>query len=145
MGNIGYYLGDGGGNIHYFNPAYTADGSTAITSQCISKRLDFLDQYPQLFDREKTVHGAKLTYIDKGAVSVTVSVSADGGTNWSTDTNTVGTAGADGTIKTMDFDFIVPGEYFNVKIYHSATTGVFEWVQLELEIEDMGEHFYKST
>jgi len=141
MGNYAYYLGDTNGKIFKFDSSYTADGTTAIATQCITRRLDFLDQLPELADRNKTIHGVKLTYVDKGAISVVVSVSSDGGTNWSTNTKTIGTVGADGVVKTKTFNFIETGQFFNVKIYHSATTGSLQWIQLEIELEDAGEHF----
>ena len=138
------FLGDTNGKIYKFSSAAVADDTTAIGCQYITSRTDL-----KLPDRWKTIHNVELIYIDKGAVSITISISSSEGdtvvSDWVTNTQTVGTAAAPGTIKSKDFGFVTTGRYFNFKIYHSAATGTFQWVQLNIEFEDMSEYWELST
>jgi len=142
MSDFGYYLGTDNGEIMLFSSAGVADVSATITAQMVTKRLDFSDQHPDLKDRWKTLHAVKVFYVDLGAVSITVSVSTDGAQTWTdSSATTIGTAGADEVIKTKTFWFIVTGQFFNIKIAHAQATGSSKIVQVELEIEEAGEHF----
>lgn len=142
MGDFGYYIGTSNGEVMQFDSSLYGDNTATINSQLVTKRIDFLDQSPEMIDRWKTVHAVKVTYVDLGAVSITVSVSTDGGENWTdSSATTIGTAGADNVIKTKTFWFIKTGQYFNFKISHTANTGRLKIVQVEVEYEEAGEHF----
>lgn len=146
MGDFAYYLGSTTGKVYKFEGAQKADDTTAIACQWVSKRIRPADQLQQLQDRWTGLYNIKLTYQDKGSVSVTPSVSTDGGVNYTDLTaETVGSnSSGDDVIKTNDFHTIITGQYFNIKLVYSATTKDIVWTELELEVEDSGEHFSLS-
>jgi len=142
LSSFNYYLGTDAGGVHLFSSSYKGDAGQNITTQWVSKRLDFADQIPEALSRWKTIYGVELIYVDRGAVSVTVSISVDGGTNWTNSSaTTVGTAGADKKVKSKMFYFIKTGKYFNFKITHTASSGIFQWIELRPEVEVGGEYF----
>lgn len=134
------YLGTDNGEVMLFSDTYAADAGENIVSQVVTARLNFVDKYPDLEDKFVTVQGVKLVYVDNGAFSVVGSVSIDGGENWSNNTQTIGTAGADGKIKSQTFSFTATGQYFNFKFAYTAATGVFHIVEIMAMINDAGEH-----
>jgi hypothetical protein len=144
MAVFDYFLGDNAGKVYKFSSSAVADDTTAITCQYVTVRTDL--GYPDNF---KTIHQIRLYYIDKGAVSVAVSLSSSEGdtavSEWQSVTHTVGTAGAPGTIKTKEYGFIYTGHLFNFRIYHSATTGTFQWIRMEVEFEVGGPILELST
>ena len=140
MGTLAHYLGTDNGEVMLFDSAYAADAGSNITTQIVTKRIDFIDQYPDLLDKMTTIQGVKLIYVDNGAFSVTVSVSIDEKANYTDSTQTIGTAGAPGTIKSKTFNFNVAGQFFNFKVTYTAATGVLQIVELMVMLNESGEH-----
>lgn len=144
MAVFDYFLGGDSGGVYRYSSTAVADDTTAITCQYITARTDL--GYP---DHWKHIHNIRLVYIDKGAVSVAVSLSTSEGdtvvADWKTVTHTIGTAGAPGTIKSKNYGFVETGYLFNFKIYNSAASGNFEFVKLQIEFEVGSPYFELST
>ena len=134
-----YYLGDDDGKVYTYSDDCKGDDGSNIISQSVSSALNIPDQIQQISGHLFTVYEVKLTYVDHGNVSTIVSVSADGGESWSSDTQTIGTAGADGTVKSTTFPFIVTGEFFNIKVYHTGKALTFEWLELTVGLVPSGD------
>jgi len=97
---------------------------------------------PEALGRWITLHNVELVYVDRGQASVTVSISVDGGTNWTdSSATTIGTAGADKKVKSKLFFFTKNGQFFNFKVTHTSSTAVFQFIELRAEIEIGGEFF----
>jgi hypothetical protein len=101
MGTFNHYFGTDAGTVRLHSSTYKGDGGENITCQWVSKRLDFADQIPEASGKWKTLNSVELTYVDVGDISIKVSVSTDGGANWTdSSATTIGTNGAPATIKT---------------------------------------------
>jgi hypothetical protein len=138
--DYGYYFGDFSGKIYYENEGYGADDGTAINAYWLSKETDFADIDQDALSNYKTVYKARLFYVDQTAgQSVTISVSNDGGTNWTAVGRNIGTG--DNTVKSADFFFIKTGDVFQFKVNHNATTGKFQWLNLEVFYSIGGQYF----
>ncbi|MEE9510435.1 MAG: hypothetical protein V3V81_08075 [Candidatus Bathyarchaeia archaeon] len=136
------YLGTDAATVHTYSDASKGDAGSSITAQWVSKRLDFTDQVPQAMGRWIALHSVELVYVDRGAVSVTVSVSVDGTENWTdSSATTIGTAGADARVKSKLFFFTINGQFYNFKVTHTSSDGIFQFIELRAEIEIGGEYF----
>lgn len=142
MTTFNRYLGTNAGTVHLHSATYKGDGGENIASLWASRRLDFTDQIPEVSGKWKTLNSVELTYVDVGDISITVSVSVDGGENWTdSSATTIGTNAAPGTIKTKLFYFTITGRYFNYKITFTAAADIFQWLELESDITIDGEYF----
>jgi len=142
MGTFNHYLGTNAGTVHLHSADYKGDGGQNITCQWVSRRLDFTDQIPEASGKWKTLNSAELTYVDVGDISITVSVSVDGGENWTNSSaTTIGTNAAPGTIKTKLFHYLITGRFFTFKITFTAAADIFQWLELEADITIGGEYF----
>lgn len=90
-------------------------------------------------DRLKTVYVVQLEYEDTySAVPTTISLSTDGGTTWTTSTESVGSA--DETSKFVNFYFAgVTGKYITMKISVTSSTKGFTWTGIKLFYVPRGE------
>lgn len=139
------YLGDNAAQVFTYSAANKGDAGDNITCQYVTKRIDFLDQIPEALGKWITVHSVELVYVDRGAVSVTMSISVDGGTTWTdSSATTIGTAGADKKVKSKLFFFTKNGQFFNFKVTHTSSDGIFQFIELRAEIEIGGEFFNVS-
>lgn len=142
MSTFNHYLGTDAGTIHLHSATYKGDGGENIVAQWISRRLDFTDQIPEASGKWKTLNSVELTYVDVGDISITLSVSTDGGASWTdSSATTIGTNAAPGTIKTKLFYFRVTGRHFNFKITFTAKVDIFQWLELEADITIAGDFF----
>ena len=138
--NVEMFLGSGGGKVYAYSPSYLSDDGVAIGSIWQSKQTDLSDQHPEVADTWKNLWKVRLIYIDKTAdTNVTVYVSTDGGTTWSSQMKTLGTG--DETTKSADFYFMKTFEFLDVKIEHSSAANEFQWAGLYLYWTPAGEHF----
>jgi hypothetical protein len=90
-------------------------------------------------DRLKTVYVVQLEYEDTySAIPTIVSLSTDGGTTWTTSTESVGSA--DETSKFVNFYFAgVTGKYITMKISVTSSTKGFTWTGIKLFYVPRGE------
>lgn len=138
--NYGYYLADFSGNIYYESDEYGSDNGTAIHAYWLSKETDFSDIDEEAISNFKTVYKTRLFYIDKTAgQTVTVSVSTDGGTTWTSIGRNLGTG--EETVKSADFFFIQTGDTFQFKVEHNDTEGKFQWLNMEVFYSIGGQYF----
>ena len=138
--DIEMFLGSGSGKVYAYSPSYLSDDGVAIGSIWQSKQTDLSDQHPKVADTWKNLWKVRLIYIDKTAdTNVTVHVSTDGGTSWSSQMKTLGTG--DETTKSADFYFMKTFEFLDVKIEHSSAANEFQWAGLYLYWTPAGEHF----
>jgi len=136
-----YYLGDNNGKMYVYSASYKGDAGQNITTQWVSKRMDFLDQMPELLGKRITVYSVNLIYIDLGNLNITVSVSTDGGVSWIDKTKSIGTGSADGKTRSERFHFTESGQFFNFKVSHTGTSSIFQWLELRPEVDSSGEFF----
>jgi len=147
MTTFNRYLGTDAGTVHLHHADYKGDGGEDIAATWISGRLDFVDQIPEASGRWKTLNSLELTYVDMGDISITVSVSVDGGVSWTdSSATTIGTdaAGSDATlrkVKTKLFYYRITGRHFNFKITFTASADIFQWLELEADLTIGGEYF----
>ena len=142
MSTFNHYLGTSAGTVHLHSADYKGDGGQDIECLWISRRLDFTDQIPEASGKWKTLNSLELTYVDVGDISIKVSVSVDGGENWTdSSATTIGTNDAPGTIKTKLFYYRVTGRHFNFKITFTAKVDIFQWLELEADLTLLGEYF----
>ncbi len=142
MSTFNHYLGTNAGTVHLHSADYKGDGGQNIASLWISRRLDFTDQIPEASGKWKTLNSLELTYVDVGDISITVSVSVDGGATWTdSSATTIGTNAAPATIKTKLFYYRITGRHFNFKITFTAAADIFQWLELEADITVDGEFY----
>src|SRR5574343_443520 len=118
---------------------------TSIAAEFRTKPMDFADQDPSCYNRDKTVKCVRLEYVDNYAsVPVTVYVSIDDGEHWNSVSRYIGEA--DGTSKCADF-YIQPltGKYFTVKISSTSTITAFTWTGMDIEYILGGEHYENDS
>lgn len=128
--NYGFYFGTVDGDIHRYSSTYDSDNGTAILVRWRSKETDFADQYPQYLDHMKWIDRVRLVYVDKDASTpVSVKVSTDGGTTWTTRSASVGTGS--GAVKDHSFWFNVSGRYFQFEVESSSASTTLQWISLE--------------
>jgi len=138
--DVEMFLGSGSGKVYAYSPSYLSDDGVAIGSIWQSKQTDLSDQHPEVADTWKNLWKVRLIYIDKTAdTNVTVYVSTDGGTTWSSQMKTLGAG--DETTKSADFYFMKTFEFLDVKIEHSSAANEFQWAGLYLYWTPAGEHF----
>ena len=134
------FLGAGSGKVYDYSPDYLSDDGVAISSVWQSKQTDLADQYPEMADMWKNLWKIRLIYVDKTAsTNVTVYVSVDGGENWSSRMQSLGTG--DGTTKSADFFFMKPFEFLDVKVEHASDGNEFQWAGVYVYWTPAGEHF----
>jgi hypothetical protein len=131
------------------NEAYFAMGNVlciasetpqnSFESKWTSKPLDFSEVDPNDANRNKTVYLVQLEYDDTYAsVPVIISLSNDGGTTWTTSSETVGTG--DLTSKIKDFHFSgVTGKNITLKISCTSSTVGFTWTGIIIHYVSRGE------
>ena len=138
--DVEMFLGSGGGKVYAYSPSYLSDDGVAIGSIWQSKQTDLSDQHPEVADTWKNLWKVRLIYIDKTAnTNVTVYVSTDGGTSWSSQMKTLGTG--DETTKSADFYFMKTFEFLDVKVEHSSAANEFQWAGVYIYWTPAGEHF----
>uniref|UniRef100_A0A6M3ITE9 Uncharacterized protein n=2 Tax=viral metagenome TaxID=1070528 RepID=A0A6M3ITE9_9ZZZZ len=138
--DIEMFLGSGSGKVYAYSPSHLSDDGVAIGSIWQSKQTDLSDQHPEVADTWKNLWKVRLIYIDKTAdTNVTVYVSTDGGTTWSSQMKTLGTG--DETTKSADFYFMKTFEFLDVKIEHSSAANEFQWAGVYIYWTPAGEHF----
>jgi len=138
--NFRYYLGSYDGKVFLEHQAYYHDNDEAIPIHLITKVTDFSEEVPEAHNKYKTIYFVRLWYVDKTAsTSVTVSVSNDEGTTWTTNTKTIGT-GSELT-KSVDFFYPISGHTFQFKVENDSGDKDFQWVGLEVYFEIGGEYF----
>jgi hypothetical protein len=138
--SYGMYLGDDAAQVFSYSSSSKGDAGSNITSQWVSKRLDHTDQIPEAMGKKQTIYDVELVYVDKGEAEVTVSISIDGGTNWTDHTKTIGTTDADGKVRSAVYNFNQAGKFFNYKISHTSSDSTFQFIELRPEIEIRGEY-----
>ena len=137
--NYAYYLGDAIGNIYEFSESKLGDASNNITCTWFSKRTDFSEQDFECENRFKTLYKIRLHYKDLTAnTHVTVGVSTDGGSSWTTRSKTIGTG--DGIDKATDFYLIVSGYLFNFKVEHGSSANSCQWTGFTVFYTATGEY-----
>jgi hypothetical protein len=131
------------------NEAYFAMGNVlciasetpqnSFESYWTSKPLDFSEVDPSDASKNKTVYKVQLEYDDTySAVPVIISLSNDGGTTWTTSSESVGTG--DLTSKIKDFHFAgVTGKYITLKISSTSATKGFTWTGIIIHYISRGE------
>ena len=134
-----YYIGRTDGDVCIFDTDYKGDAGQIITATYKTKVTDFSDQYYQFADNYKCVYSVKLLYEDLEEITVTVSVSTDGGATWTDSLATIGSG--DGRSKAKEFFFIKHGQYFQFKIVHASASTSFKWLGLEVEFEPTGAYY----
>lgn len=138
--NFRYYLGSYDGKVFLEHPAYYHDNDVAIPAHLITKVTDFSEEVPEAHNKYKTVYFVRLWYIDKTAsTAVTLSVSNDEGTTWTTNTKTIGT-GSELT-KSVDFFYPISGHTFQFKVENDSGNKDFQWIGLEVYFDVCGEFF----
>lgn len=136
------YIGTDAATVHAFSETNYGDSGSNITSQYVTKRLDFTDQIPEARGRWIALYSINLIYVDRGEASVTVSISVDGGTTWTdSSATTIGTVGADKKVKSKLFFFTKNGQFFNFKVTHTSKTAIFQFIELEAELEVGAQYF----
>jgi hypothetical protein len=105
-----------------------------------SKPIDFSEIDPADGNRFKTVYVVQLEYTDTYAdVPIVVSLSTDGGTTWTTSSETVGTG--DLTDKIQNFNFAgVTGKYITLKISTTDSDTGFTWTGIIIHYISRGEY-----
>lgn len=141
-----YYLGTSTGDVYTYSEDYYGDNGATVTSTYYTKMLDFADLYPQYSEHWKTIHKVRLIYIDNGAHSVTVKVSNDGGTTWSSSTRTVGTSS--NVLHEADFFFTTQSHitdvHINFALEHTSSDATFQWLGMEI-IADVGAEWFEIS
>ena len=138
--NYAYYLGSSAGNVYEYSGDSKSYAGDAIESRWESKEIDFSDQLPQLRDFFKTIHRARLYYIDLDAdTQVGMGYSTDGGAIWTMETKTIGTGS--GAFSTVDFHFTATIYSLRIAIVHSSADKRFQWTGCKLMVESAGEFF----
>ena len=104
-----------------------------------SKPLDFSEADQSDSNKNKTVYLVQLEYDDTyAAAPVIISLSTDGGTTWTTSSESVGTG--DLTSKIKDFHFAgVTGKYITLKISSTSATKGFTWTGIIIHYLSRGE------
>lgn len=112
----------------------------SFVSRWRSKPLDFSEIDQQDSNRFKTCYMVQLEYTDTYAsVPVVISLSTDGGTTWTTSTETIGTG--DGTEKSQDFWFSgVTGKYITLDISVTTATKGFTFTGATIHYISRGEY-----
>jgi len=135
-----YYLGTDNGTIHETSSEFKGDAGVVIPCTYITKDTDFSDQNQPMNDRWKTVYAVKVFYEDMySSTAITVGISTDGGTTWSTMSKTLGTG--DETRKDATYHFMVTGQFFRFKIFSGSASTTFKLLGFEVEYDDSGEHW----
>ena len=135
-----YYFGTTNGTTHIYSDSYKGDAGVVISCQYVTKDTDFSDQDQESNDRWKTVYAVKLFYEDMSAsTDLSVSISTDGGTSWTSQTQTLGTG--DETRKDATYWFIVTGQFFRFKVFSGSASTTFKLLGMEVEYQDSGEHW----
>jgi len=142
--NYEYYLADDSGAIYEQGLNYKGDAGSAIICSWVSKNTDFTDQGAQS-DIFKTVYSVKLFYLDNDAsVQTTIYMSTDDGTTWVSSpigTRSLGTGSGQVKTETWYFPGGKTGQFFKFKIESAGTTTRPQWLGLELDYIERGEHF----
>lgn len=135
-----YYLGSYDGKVYLEHPDYFHDDNATIPVHLITKVTDFSEENPSAHDAYKTVYSVRLWYVDKTtSTSVILSVSNDEGTNWTTNTKTIGTGS--GLIKSADFFYPINGHTFQFKVENNSADKDFQWMGLEISYNICGDYF----
>lgn len=138
--NFRYYLGSYDGKVYLEHPAYYHDNDVAMPVHLITKVTDFSEEVPEAHNKYKTIYFVRLWYIDKTAsTTITLSVSNDEGTTWTTNTKTIGT-GSELT-KSVDFFYPISGHTFQFKVENESGDKDFQWIGLESYYKICGEYF----
>ena len=131
------------------NEAYFAMGNVlciasetpqnSFEAKWTSKPIDFSEADPSDASKNKTVYLVQLEYDDTySSVPVVISLSNDGGTTWTTSSESVGTG--DLTSKIKDFHFAgVTGKYITLKISSTSATVGFTWTGIIIHYISRGE------
>lgn len=142
--NWGYYLTDSDGKILAYSEDYLNDDDTAITGRWESKQTDFSDQDPDTLDAMKAVYKVTLHYVDWTAdTAISMAISTDGGVTWKENSKVLGNG--DETTKTADFSFRIYGKNFIFKVENTSTDENFQFVQLDVFYERLGDYFNTSV
>jgi len=135
-----YYLGSYDGKVYLEHPDYYHDDNEAIPAHLITKVTDFSEEVPEAHNKYKTVYFVRLWYIDKTAsTDITVSVSNDEGTTWTTNTKAIGTGSK--LTKSADFFYPISGHTFQFKVENDSNDKDFQWIGLEAYYKICGEFF----
>ncbi len=137
--NIAYFIGSQTGNVYKYNATYHGDNGTTIPCRWESKEIDFTDAYPQYDGMWKCVDRIWLRYIDKDVVTVSVSLSVDNGSTWTTVSRSLGTG--TGYIKETSFDFRKTGRFFKIRVEETSSDKDFQWTDMYLEGYPCGDYF----
>jgi hypothetical protein len=131
------------------NEAYFAMGNVlciasetpqnSFEAKWTSKPIDFSEADQSDANKNKTVYLVQLEYDDTySSVPVIISLSTDGGTTWTTSSESVGTG--DLTSKIKDFHFSgVTGKYITLKISSTSATVGFTWTGIIIHYISRGE------
>jgi hypothetical protein len=135
-----YYFGDYDGNLYLEGETYTSDNGTAIDCYWLSKQGDMADQDPECLDKFKYIARVRLWYTDVYAnCSVTIGVSADGGSTWTTTGANLGSG--DDTEKVKEFHFLTTGHTLQYYIQNNTTTDILQWSAMEVDYQLLGDYF----
>jgi hypothetical protein len=138
-GDWDYFVGTSAGKVCDYKDTNYSDDGTAITCQWVSKILDFSDQYPEDIDKFYTIYRVALLFgIVNVNPSITISVDNDlDGIYEYSDTQTLDSAYE----RKRNFWVVATGDYFRIKVSHSATTRDIEWNGIEIEFDPRGQRF----
>jgi hypothetical protein len=137
-----YYFGSYEGKVYAEESVYMADDDASIDAYWESKETDFAEESIDALDKFKTIYKVRLWYVDISSSSATVviSIKADGGTTWTTITESIGGTGDD-TTKSKDFYIIKTGHSFRFRIEHNSIDNEFQWSALEVFYTLGGDYF----
>jgi len=132
------------------NEAYFAMGNVlciasetpqnSFESYWTSKPIDFSEVDPNDSNKNKTVYLVQLEYEDTYAsVPVVISLSNDGGTTWTTSSESVGTGDLTSKIKNFHFSGVT-GKYITLKISSTSATVGFTWTGIIIHYISRGEY-----
>jgi hypothetical protein len=128
------------GNILY---VASETPQTSISCYWRSKPIDFIEVDQNDSDKIKVIDRVTLDYKDNySSVPVIISVSNDGGTNWSTSSLDLGTATT--TEKSADFFFsgaYCVGKYLTVRVASVDTNTNFAWTGITIHYRTMGDYY----
>jgi len=141
--NWRYYLGSSVGGVHEHYGNYYGDAEADIDAYYQTKALDFADQFPDYADTYKSLTRIYLDYVDLIECPITVSVSTDNGSTWTSSYQTLGSGEL--TVKRARYDFAwVTGRFFVVKLSHSSNDRTFQFVKMAVEFEPHTDYFAVS-
>jgi len=104
-----------------------------------SKPIDFSEADPSDASKNKTVYLVQLEYDDTyAAVPVIIILSTDGGTTWTTSSESVGTGDLTSKIKNFHFSGVT-GKYITLKISSTSATKGFTWTGIIIHYVSRGE------